>query len=287
MNLRVGLALGRVSNLPTVWSNLTAGMVLAGGLPPLWVVGSALLGGSLLYVGGMFLNDAFDAPTDARERPERPIPSGQVERRTVYAYGGGMLLSSLLIFGFLSALRGTSGTATIVAAVTTAALVVVYNAWHKENPVAPLVMGGCRAGLYAIGASLVGGSGFGLGWTPVLGLGYVAGITWVARSEAKPSLTARWPLALLFAPLLACLPQLAQGWAPRLVAAAMLVWLLHAQSLIGRGGPRNIQRGVAHLIAGISLLDALLVAPHHVGAMIAALAAFLLTLASQRRVAGT
>ena len=35
----------------------------------------------LLYLSGMVLNDVFDADADARERPERPIPSGRVAQR--------------------------------------------------------------------------------------------------------------------------------------------------------------------------------------------------------------
>ena len=35
----------------------------------------------MFYIGGMYLNDAFDRDIDARERPERPIPSGHVGAR--------------------------------------------------------------------------------------------------------------------------------------------------------------------------------------------------------------
>ena len=70
------LKIGRVSNLPTVWTNVVAGAFLAGlqaDLPQLlWV----MLAITLFYTGGMYLNDAFDADIDARERPSRPIPSG-------------------------------------------------------------------------------------------------------------------------------------------------------------------------------------------------------------------
>ena len=73
--LRTLLILGRVSNLPTVWSNCLAGWWLAG-------AGSAgklpllLLGISAQYIGGMYLNDAFDADFDRQRRAARPIPSG-------------------------------------------------------------------------------------------------------------------------------------------------------------------------------------------------------------------
>ena len=77
MRWSVALALGRVSNLPTVWTNALAGVVLAGGaagdarLP--WIV----LAVSLCYVAGMYLNDAFDRDFDARHRPERVERRGQ------------------------------------------------------------------------------------------------------------------------------------------------------------------------------------------------------------------
>src|SRR5689334_25098030 len=72
--LRSLLLLGRVSNLPTVWSNCLAGWMLSEG-------GSwgrfALLGfaATCLYVGGMYLNDAFDSQVDRQHRPERPVRS--------------------------------------------------------------------------------------------------------------------------------------------------------------------------------------------------------------------
>ena len=95
MNWNVALRLGRVSNLPTVWSNSLAGLMLAGGgltveLAPNLILGLFLIM-SLFYVGGMYLNDAFDRHIDAVERPERPIPAGLVSARTVYLAGYGML----------------------------------------------------------------------------------------------------------------------------------------------------------------------------------------------------
>src|SRR5688572_23309296 len=96
--LQIALRLGRVSNVPTVWTNVAAGIALAGGaLQPrlLVMLGLAV---SLFYVGGMYLNDAFDARWDAAHRPERPIPSGQVRARTVFAAGFAMLgLGTLLV----------------------------------------------------------------------------------------------------------------------------------------------------------------------------------------------
>src|SRR6187549_3121603 len=95
---RTLLVLGRVSNLPTVWSNCLAGWWLGGGgnsvkLPFL------LLGVSLLYVGGMFLNDAFDEPFDRQHRKERPIPSGKISAGLVWRWGFALLaVGEVLLF---------------------------------------------------------------------------------------------------------------------------------------------------------------------------------------------
>src|SRR5260221_10868060 len=88
--LRTLLVLGRASNLPTVWSNCLAGWCLAGRgnlehLPLL------LAGAPLLYLGGMFLNDAFDADFDSEHRRERPIPSGAITLKSVWRIGLALL----------------------------------------------------------------------------------------------------------------------------------------------------------------------------------------------------
>src|SRR5262245_57020932 len=93
--LRPFLILGRVSNLPTVWTNCLAGWLLGGaGSWCDWL--RLCVGASLLYIAGMFLNDAFDAEFDRQRRRGRPIPSGQVEERTVWIAG-----TSLLALGWL------------------------------------------------------------------------------------------------------------------------------------------------------------------------------------------
>src|SRR5436190_17496916 len=79
---RTYLLLSRVSNLPTVWSNVLAGLVAGSAFPGSVTtpatVALLILGASAFYTGGMFLNDAFDAPFDRRARPERPVPRGEV-----------------------------------------------------------------------------------------------------------------------------------------------------------------------------------------------------------------
>ncbi|WP_291171730.1 UbiA family prenyltransferase [Hyphomicrobium sp.] len=143
------LRLARISNLPTVWSNVLAASVLAGGMPfaDLLVV---LVAMSALYTSGMILNDAFDREVDARQRPERPLPSGQISHSTAWLLG-----FTLLAFGV--ALLAMFGLQAALAAVALAAAIVVYDAWHKANPASPLIMGACRALVY-VGTVLAAGA---------------------------------------------------------------------------------------------------------------------------------
>ena len=85
--LRTLLILGRVSNLPTIWTNVAVGWFLSGGswTPELlWITA----GVSLLYIAGMTTNDAFDARWDSEHAQDRPIPSGRISPRGVWILGG-------------------------------------------------------------------------------------------------------------------------------------------------------------------------------------------------------
>src|SRR5713101_4665697 len=99
-HLRTLLVLGRASNVPTVWSNCLAGWILGGGGPHKRLL-ALCAGATLLYLGGMFLNDAFDAQFDLQHRPERPIPSGAIQASTVWKWGFLFLGLGWLVLGWL------------------------------------------------------------------------------------------------------------------------------------------------------------------------------------------
>ncbi len=98
------LKLMRISALPTCWSNVLTAFWLAdvcavrlnGGL-----LVQLLFVSSLFYLGGMVLNDVYDTKIDAVERPERPIPSGQISQMVARILGFVLLISGLcyLCFG--------------------------------------------------------------------------------------------------------------------------------------------------------------------------------------------
>lgn len=282
MKLSSALKLGRVSNLPTVWSNVLAGLVLAGGALRVETMLPLCVMATLFYVAGMFLNDAFDAEIDAKERPERPIPSGEVTRRAVFMWAAAMIASGL-------ALAASLGTWPLVGALATVALIVVYDRFHKGNPIGPVLMGMCRVGLYFTAALTVSPSLP----TPVLIGGavlllYVLGLTYAAAHENTHALVRLGPLAGLWGPLLVSYGLVWGPWLAKAMVLAFALWLLRALRLVRMRTPQGIRGGIVSLIAGISLVDALLIAnAGHPELAPYALVAFVATLGFQRFVSGT
>jgi 4-hydroxybenzoate polyprenyltransferase len=280
VNLRTALRLGRVSNLPTVWTNALAGAVLAGGAGAGTVLVAAIAL-SLFYVGGMWLNDAFDAEIDARERRGRPIPQGEIDRGTVFA-GGFAFLGAGVVAGFALGMRAAAVALALVGAI------VLYDWLHKRTAAGPVVMGAVRFLAYAFGSAAAGG------FTAPLVLGgaglfaHVVGLTYAARQEAYDRLDRAWPLAILAVPLVYALFRAAD------TPPALLFWLALAAAtavalgFLFRRSRGDVPRAVVTLIAAISLFDATLVAAagHFVLGILAALG-FALTLALQRLVSGT
>jgi 4-hydroxybenzoate polyprenyltransferase len=286
----VCLRLGRVSNLPTVWTNVLAGVVLTGVFVapgPLAVLALAL---SLFYIGGMYLNDAFDRQIDARERPERPIPAGLVRATTVFAAGYGLLVAGLAALAAEAAWVGQGRYwPAILSGLALAGLIIFYDARHKANPWSPLLMGLCRVLVYVTAAVAVAGHLE----PPVLAgaavlLSYLIGLTYVAKQETLAEFRNLWPLLFLGAPFVYGIPALAAGPVGAALYLGFLAWVGYAISLLVRPGRVNIPRAVVSFIAGISLLDGLLIAGAGApGAAVWGVGGFGLTLVLQRYVRGT
>src|SRR2546426_214357 len=80
----------RLPNIFTAPPDVAMGLAVSGAA----LTSSAatlLLASACAYAGGMALNDACDATLDARERPERPIPSGRITRAGAFPVAGLLL----------------------------------------------------------------------------------------------------------------------------------------------------------------------------------------------------
>jgi len=258
---RTFLRLGRVSNLPTVWSDCLAGWWLGGAgngekLPLL------VLGVSLLHTGGMYLNDAFDAEHDRLRGLERPIPAGKIALSQVWGQGFGLLLGGLLL------LLGC-GLAAGVAATLLAGCIVLYDFTHKIFRASPWLLGACRFWVYIIAgaAGVDDGSGYALIGFPIFGgvaLGlYVAGYSFMTGWERGRRRAPAWPLILLAAPFLLAFTvnagpaRLPASWVMLLLG----LWVVYYAGSFLQGRGSNIGWVAGNLRAGVVLVDWLAVAP--------------------------
>ena len=290
MTWEVALKLGRVSNLPTVWTNMLAAIVLAGGsvLDPRTVPLALAL--TLFYIGGMFLNDAFDAEIDAAERPERPIPSGAVSRMTVFASGFAMLgLAIVLLLGLGLGQDGGPGLWPAAGGLALAAAIVFYDWYHKGNVLSPVVMGVCRMLVYiTAGLAFVVPLPGELLICALLLLCYIVGLTFIAKQETLGRVENLWPLLFLAAPMVYGVSLVFEAPTVGFFWIAFTTWIAVALWFVKRRAPGDIPRAVVSLIAGISLFDAVVIAgTGALGLAGVAVLGFLLTLALQKYISGT
>ena len=256
--LKTYLQLGRVSNIPTVWTNVLAGLVLAGGqvtVSPFLILALSL---SCSYIGGMFLNDAFDREHDRQVRPERPIPSGAASAQEVLAIGFGLLAAGFLV---LLSFVHEGGWQLVAAGVMLVLLIIFYDLHHKQNPWSPLTMAGCRAMIYPIAAFSLAPV---LPTSVLIGAAalftYVLGVSFLARFETAPRPGPWWPLVLLWGPFAIALPGATGSLETVLLMVGVSGWLGYLTwQTIRTEGPK-VRQVTGLWLAGISLLDTCLIA---------------------------
>jgi len=258
MNWATALRLARVSLLPTVWTNALAGVALAGGRWREGRMALLLLGVSLAYIAGMFLNDAFDRRFDAEARPDRPIPAGLATVAEVFGLGWALLAAACLSLFAVGLLAASPQWEVGIAGLVLAALIVAYDAHHKQNPWSPLVMGACRMMVYVVaGLSVTPRPGAGLWLGAGVVLSYLVGLTYAAKTEHIERLERAWPLLFLAAPLPYALSRAgAEPWT-LLPLAIGAVWTLYALRKLARRRPGDVDAAVGAMLAGIAIVDAI------------------------------
>lgn len=168
------LVLSRLSNLPTIWTNVLAGAIVAGGALDSRVAW-AVVAASLLYTGGMVLNDLWDMDHDRVHRPTRPLVSGQVSPTAAAWVMLALMFAGMLLARFVDP-------AAQVWVIALVAAILYYDIRHKRDPLAPVVMGLCRGLVYAVAAAMATG---GVPHVVLMAGGvmatYVAAFTYAAR----------------------------------------------------------------------------------------------------------
>lgn len=181
------LQLMRPANILTAWADILLGYAASGlavtsfqqSLMPETVIplGWLLLATTGLYGGGVVFNDVLDAHLDAKERPERPLPSGRISMTAAIALG-----STLLGIGVMAATQVSWLSTALAGFIAVAAL--SYDSVTKHNPfLGPLNMGICRGANLLLGVSalpLAIQQHWFLALIPIV---YIAAITTISRGE--------------------------------------------------------------------------------------------------------
>jgi 4-hydroxybenzoate polyprenyltransferase len=169
-------------------------LFVSGSCEPLGSFFGLLLASSLLYTSGMVLNDVFDLSVDQRERPMRPLPSGQIAWGWARALGFAFLVGGLAVavaVGYLDARPEVIPWQSGAVAGVLAACVVGYDSILKKTFLGPLAMGACRFFNVLLGMSLAPQDAWGFDATQIsvaAGIGiYITGVTLFARTEATES----------------------------------------------------------------------------------------------------
>ena len=292
------LRLMRLPNVFTAIADVAMGYLIVNGPA---VDGAALAGliaaSACLYTAGMVLNDVFDFDIDTKERPFRPLPSGQIGLPTARAFGFALLLIGIglgWLAGFAGeqiALQWRSG----AMATALAAGVLLYDAWLKRTPLGPLGMGLCRFFNVLLGMSAarqLAAEPLALGYSGgelmiAAGIGvYIIGVTVFAKQEAGQSRSSVLLVGVLnmivgvlvLGAGLGYLPPQDTGWKTEIVwlllGLLMVTVVRRALTAVMSPTPDRVQQAVKHSILSLIWLDAaaaLATAPPHYAMCIAAL----------------
>jgi 4-hydroxybenzoate polyprenyltransferase len=235
-------------------------------------------GATFLYLGGTFLNDAFDAQYDREYRRGRPIASSALTSDAVRRWGVAWLGLGVLSLFWVGAVAG--GLALVLAG-----SIFLYNAIHRVVIFSPLLLGFCRFLLYLIAAStaLDGATGWAI-WCGLALAAYVTGVGYIARWEKGREPATHWPLVLLAVPILLALLMDTGGYRESglLLSAILALWTLRCLRPTLWSPERAVDLTASGLAAGIVFVDCLAAAdaPRIITGIFIGL--FLVTLALQR-----
>jgi 4-hydroxybenzoate polyprenyltransferase len=286
----------RLLRLPivgTALADVAMGFLFVRGTLAPWPVFLLLaLTSACLYCAGMVLNDVWDIEEDRRLRPERVLPTGRIEWTVARRLGWALLVSGVLC-GWSAGVVGMAPQVEIwhveiwrcgFIATLLAACVIAYDGWLKRTALGPIAMGSCRLLNVLLGMSVAGPlpSVFTTSWGGFAlphalaagGMGvYIAGVTWLARTEA--TLSRRGALAgatcvittglVLLASVESALPigLVPDTMAPRAwyTLMGLLSFVIVRRCLVAVLDPRpqRVQLAVKNCLVSIIILDASLV----------------------------
>ncbi|HZZ29861.1 MAG TPA: UbiA family prenyltransferase [Pirellulales bacterium] len=269
------LQLLRLPNVFTAMADVAMGFLFTHEtLQPFGEFTLLILVSSCLYTAGMVLNDWHDVAVDTIERPQRPLPSGRIARRTAGFVGAGFVFAGFIAGGLASSLSHDQRPINVSFALLV--LMLSYDLVLKSSPIGPVIMGSCRLLNVLLGMSTMPGPWTRDNFAVAAGIGlYILGVTWFARKEVMASSRVQLfgSLACMFAGMLTLwwvvprvqveLPPLLMQLKPHLwtvfwLAVAPLISWRFIRAII-YPQPAHVQAAVKAGILGIIVLDAAVV----------------------------
>jgi 4-hydroxybenzoate polyprenyltransferase len=262
----------RLPNVFTALADICLGALASdrwGSAPVDWALsfGCLLVSSAALYCSGMVWNDIFDIAQDRRERPGRPLPSGQVTRRAAVALAAGLMSAGIALAAVAAWMREMDRSPLWLALVLAGAI-LLYDGWLKRTWAGPLGMGACRFLNVLLGLSLGGAAqaGWGIHLAAVVGL-YIVGVTWFARTEARASRPGVLAAAATVMGVALVLALTLPLWFPLDTTSPLFPYLLVILGFlvgvpvvraVGTPAPGLVQAAVKRAIMGLVVLDATL-----------------------------
>jgi len=174
----------RPPNLLTVPGDPIAGYLLAANgreiVPS--VLFAVIIASLLFYGAGLLLNDFVDIEEDRRDRPERPLPSGRLNRASVLA------VAIVLSIGALAFCFLLGGPVRLVGMALFLSILLYTFGGKRISYLGPFNMGICRGFSLLLGAAAAPGGEW-LAPSPTLAFDvlvlYVAAVTYIAQEETS------------------------------------------------------------------------------------------------------
>ena len=239
-------------------SDVLAGLALASGFIALsWDAILLILSTACLYAGGIVFNDYFDRHIDRVERPERPIPSGQISPSAARLFGIVLYLIALLAAWLVGIIPGLIATTIVF-------LATLYDRWMKHSSFGgPVFMGMARAANLLLGVSYSLEALHELYWIGVIPLLFIASVTLTSREENRGNNRRSILLAMmldLVVVVLLILTTFQIGDFPWVAVALITVWSIMVLSSKRRAyiqnTPENIKNAVKTGVMSLILMDA-------------------------------
>jgi len=154
-----------------------------------------MVSSGLLYVAGIALNDYFDIEIDRKERPSRPLPSGNIPKKHA-------IIIALAAMVAANAMTFVVGPASLAISLAITAVVIAYDYRFKHTLAGPFAMGGARFLNVVLGASpaiLLAGAGLQVAFIAAASMFlYVVAITLLSRKEVGSEKPGLFPFSIVF-----------------------------------------------------------------------------------------